>query len=404
MSDRSQRSDTVVRTDAPTPTATTGTPTTRRSDAAAARAALARPGTRIRSGRDGSVEVLRDPHALECLRAGWGRLDADFRGPFNHLEWILAYAHALPPGERLFVITVRQGGVLTGVAPLVQRGGPLGALRLINSDDASGFFYADRPQLFRLVDAVLGLRLPLALTSLVAGSPTDELFSRLGRHRRLYVDRSWSMGPSLVLDDSYLDPLSKLRSGRRSELRRRLRKAEAIGEVRFDVEVPGDDPGRWFEEFVRIEGSGWKGRAGTALQADDAQRETLWRFITAPDARDEVRFATMRIGEAMVATDLLLLADGRLWGMKGAYDEAFAHVSPGLLLKVHLMSWAAKHRLRTFEFMGSTDGWKQAWGTGPELHAMKIYPASIAGSVALARDAVSQARRTLAEARTRVGA
>ena len=52
---------------------------------------------------------------------------------------------------------------------------------------------------------------------------------------------------------------------------------------------------------------------------------------------------------------------GRFWLLKVGYDEAFARCSPGHLLMVETLRYAAQRGLRTFEFLGSAEQWTQVW-------------------------------------------
>lgn len=373
-----------------------------RTDATAARAAKRRPGSHVSSvgsrrrdgsARDRSVRIIDDLDGLESLRAGWRKLQAEVPGPSSHLDWIKAYAQDLPPDARLCLVTVYEAGRLTGVAPLVRTRGLVPRLRLVTLD-VSGLLYTDRQQLRRLLDAVLGLRLSVAFDSLLAGSPSDEM---LRATSRTLVRTSTRLGgPSQPLDASFTDPLAKLTSRHRNDLRRKLRKAERQGTVSFQVEAPGDDFVEQFAEFVRLEGSGWKTEEGTALGSDTQKREQLWRYISAAEVRDRVRIATMRIDDVAVAADLGVIEGNRYWFNKGGYDVANASFSPGILLKVHTIGWAAEQGLERFEFMGEAERYKLAWGADPQqIHHLNVYPPSLPGALALGSDALAKAGRIL---------
>jgi len=129
--------------------------------------------------------------------------------------------------------------------------------------------------------------------------------------------------------------------GRRkwTRLRRRM---EREGKVRFHALRPGEDPTPWLTAFLKLEASGWKGRAGTAI----ACNASLQRFVTdtvrthAADGR--LRFWRLDMDDRPVASLFGFLAGSTLWLGKIAYDEKLARHSPGALLMIE----ATRHILR----------------------------------------------------------
>ncbi|MFA9429076.1 GNAT family N-acetyltransferase [Egicoccus sp. AB-alg2] len=300
---------------------------------------------------------------------------------------------------------------VVAIAPLQRRLTLDGTLRLISEYDASGFRYADEASLRWLVDAVLGLRRPLVLTSLLAGSATQLMLRARLRHRPwVRWVHVWTMGPDAVIDATYADPTNSLVSSRRSGdgaaaaspvssrwVRRRLRKAEQLGRVTFHVDPVEEDASDRFEELVRVEAASWKGRNGSAMIDDASQRETIRRFVSDPEVRAGARLAAMRIDGEPVAMNLVMVRDGRLWTLKDGFDERFASLSPGLLLFLHVLAWAHEQGLTRVELLGRMEAWKRDWGTGRTLHHLRVYPPSRHGTVAFTRDVldIDKVRRTL---------
>jgi CelD/BcsL family acetyltransferase involved in cellulose biosynthesis len=120
------------------------------------------------------------------------------------------------------------------------------------------------------------------------------------------------------------------------ELRRHLRRLSDSGAVLFTAAKESTAVAGALEEFLRLEASGWKGRAGTAT----ADHEDLHRFIREAvyGLAAEGKASINRIlvdGRAIAAT--IVLRSGRgAWFWKIAYDESFARFSPGVMLSVEL--------------------------------------------------------------------
>ena len=65
--------------------------------------------------------------------------------------------------------------------------------------------------------------------------------------------------------DEKTDPESAISGDLRRRLRRKEKRLSERGRVEHLAIRPGDDVGRWIDEFLRIEASGWKGERGSAL-------------------------------------------------------------------------------------------------------------------------------------------
>jgi len=86
------------------------------------------------------------------------------------------------------------------------------------------------------------------------------------------------------------------------------------------------------EAFFEVERKGWKGERRTAL-ADDPARAAFARAGLESFAHEgRLDAMTLRLDGAPVAAGLVLIAGGRAFYWKTAYDEAHADASPGVQL------------------------------------------------------------------------
>jgi CelD/BcsL family acetyltransferase involved in cellulose biosynthesis len=99
-------------------------------------------------------------------------------------------------------------------------------------------------------------------------------------------------------------------------------------------------------DFLAMEASGWKGKAGTALdcRAGDAAfyREVTARFA----ASGRLRLYSLEAGGKKLAMDTNLCVNGVLFGWKIAYDERFASYGPGAQLQLQIFDLARQEGLR----------------------------------------------------------
>ncbi len=297
---------------------------------------------------------------------GWDELTGD-AGPMTTPAWHRAWAETLGKPYRLRVLTATDDGKLRGVLPLVQRRGrpwrleAMGARELGEPVDAS---WNDADGVRLLAERLIALRRPVALHRVLAESPLVEALTAAGRGRAVVNVRTAVGAPRLALDESWLEPERHFNSGRRSDLRRARRRAEAYGEVEFTEfsPVPGE-VGGLLDDFVAVEGAGWKGRGGTALATDEGAERFYRRFGELAAEAGELRLTFLRLGGRLAAAELAVERAGRSWLLKIGYDETFARCSPGTLLMLHTVRAAAHRGLRSVEFLGSEAPWTRTWTT-----------------------------------------
>ncbi|MBI1364629.1 MAG: GNAT family N-acetyltransferase [Alphaproteobacteria bacterium] len=128
-----------------------------------------------------------------------------------------------------------------------------------------------------------------------------------------------------------------VRKKKLQELKRRRKRLSEIAALRFRMLCDNDDLEAWTETFLRLEDSGWKGRAGTSFAKSAAQREFLRDALRGARAAGELQFARLDIGESAIAMMINFTRDGQSYGFKICHDEAYARYSPGVLIELALI-------------------------------------------------------------------
>ncbi|MGY0556470.1 MULTISPECIES: GNAT family N-acetyltransferase [unclassified Lysobacter] len=123
----------------------------------------------------------------------------------------------------------------------------------------------------------------------------------------------------------------------RSTLRRKERRLGDEGEVGYRVMSRDDDLATWIEQFLRVEASGWKGRAGTAMGASDPGRTFLLAACQAAHARGQLHMLALDLDGKPIAMKCNFLSGAHAFTFKIAYDEAYARYSPGILIELYQM-------------------------------------------------------------------
>jgi CelD/BcsL family acetyltransferase involved in cellulose biosynthesis len=249
----------------------------------------------------------------------------------------------------------------------------------------------DPDALEQLIDAIAVSGYPLALLRTPSASPT---ISAVRRRFPLAFVRPAGACPFIELDDAPERALSKRR---REDLRRAVRRAERSGGANAVVHEPTTaDVDDLLELAYAIEAESWKGRSGTAL-AHDARRAAFYRrYARTAAAERSLRVAILEVGGEAAAMQIAVEQDDALWLLKIGYSERFAQVSPGQLLMLETLRWAATRGLARYEFLGTGAPWTQAWTRRERAcAAVYAYPASGRGVARLAADATTRLGRRL---------
>lgn len=116
------------------------------------------------------------------------------------------------------------------------------------------------------------------------------------------------------------------------ELRRTVRRLCDAGAVLFTTARQPADVRRATDDFLALEASGWKGKAGTAAASDDEVRDFLQTAIAALAAEQKAAIDRILLDGRPVAAAITLYSGDGAWFWKIAYDEAQARFSPGVML------------------------------------------------------------------------
>jgi CelD/BcsL family acetyltransferase involved in cellulose biosynthesis len=125
--------------------------------------------------------------------------------------------------------------------------------------------------------------------------------------------------------------------GRRKlkELRRQMRRLGDAGTVSWRMASDPASLAPALSNFLRLEASGWKGRAGTAARENADIRRYMESAVLDLAAQGKVRIGSLLVETRAVASLILLRSRDTVWAWKIAYDESLARASPGVQLIVH---------------------------------------------------------------------
>ncbi len=326
------------------------------------------------------VEWIEEPSRFEELAGEWDAvLPADPR-PFDLHCWYLAWWRSFGADAELAVCTVRRGGALAGVLPLLDGGGWLRSLAnahtpsfrpLAGDDDAMRCLVAAAMERGRSGVELTALREDDAgIDALRDGADGAAMLSQ--------VERSYAS--PFVETDGDFDVWYAENKRRWKALERLRRKMSREHEAEFPTAVRPLDLEAELEDGFRVEGSGWKGHAGTAINSDPATAVFYRAVARSFQARDELRLSRVVLDGRTIAFDLCILSQDRLYLLKTGFDEDFRGFSPGLVMRLSIIEHCFEHGLRSHELLGAESDWKAKFATSSRPHvSLRTYRRNPAG-------------------------
>lgn len=170
-----------------------------------------------------------------------------------------------------------------------------------------------------------------------------------------------------------------------NNFRRNLKKAGKKLSIHPDVEfvfLRNAEPGNpCFEDFLRLEASGWKARNGTAI-LQNQRIVDFYRGITDNLAsRGWLEWHLLKIGRRAIAAHMACRINKTLTLLKIAYDEEYQHMAPGNHLFLKMVE-RAHEQGDTDEINCITDSeWHDNWNMSKrEYRTVYVYPKNVASS------------------------
>jgi len=118
------------------------------------------------------------------------------------------------------------------------------------------------------------------------------------------------------------------------ELRRQQRRLAELGELAFQSLTGSDDVEEWIQDFLALEQSGWKGREGTAMALDPAEKRFFVSVMRQTFESKRLLMLRMRLDGRTISSQVNFSSGPGAFGFKVAFDESYAKYSPGVLLEL----------------------------------------------------------------------
>ena len=332
------------------------------------------------------VEWVADATAFETMASEWEALVGEEGHPYDLPCWLRAWWEAFGDGSRLAICTVRRDGGLVGVYPLRRDGRRLVSLTTNHTFTARPLA-RDARAMNTLVPAVVGDgRTAIEVTGMPREDDGTLATVRIAREARMLPNVEATFASPYVATEGDYEVWRKENKHRwKAPLERKWRKTERDYDARFSlVEAPTDLDAE-LKEGLRIEASGWKGEAGTAMHSAADSALFYGRLAHAFAARDALRFSWIVLDGRAVSFDYCLLFRRRLYTLKSGFDEEFESLAPGLVLRLAVIKTCFESDIELHDLLGDEIGWKTRFSSGNRPHVVvRVFPGNSLGRLRLA--------------------
>lgn len=343
------------------------------------------------------VEVVSDERAFLDLEPVWDDLvrRAGLDHPFLGHAWARSWWESFGRGRTLCVLLVRSGAEVVALAPLMLErvrmyGLPLRRIGSLDNDHTPRFdlvVAGRRDEAYRAIwnhlRAQSGDWDLLELRRLPEGSAALEDLARLARADRFLVE-AWrgADSPYVPLREGWDRYFMTLSHNHRAKVRKRMRRLERLGRVALETIDSEEGLDRALDDGWRLEASGWKDRAGTAV----ARAPSLVRFyaclgLSAARA-GTLRLYFLTVGGKRIAFAYALRHADRICVLKSGWDVEYAAYSPYNLLTGLILEEACRGGLVEYDFLGGSEEWKLHWtGLARAQHWLYVIPDRVRGRI-----------------------
>jgi CelD/BcsL family acetyltransferase involved in cellulose biosynthesis len=284
--------------------------------------------------------------------------------PFLWPGWLELFSRAFGSGAPL-VLAVRRGGRLAGVLPLVARGGVVESPTNWHTPEF-GAVAEDDDAVRELIAGVFARRPRRASLWFLNNSRAEVEACRAAARAAGYrpAVHELERPPYVALDGDWGAFEASLPAKMRSDLRRRWRLLEKEGTPTVEVLDGRENLAALLDEGFRVEASGWKDKAGTAI----ISRPDTRRFYTEAAGwlaeRGWLRLSFLRLDGEPLAFEYAIEHAGVYYFLKGGYDAAYGRFAPSKLLIRAVLERAFANGLKRFDFGGRRESFKLEWANG----------------------------------------
>lgn len=362
------------------------------------------------SVRNATTEVVTGVGVLTDLRAEWNALlsASGSPTPFLTWEWLQAWWTHLRGAATLHVITVRAGGELIAIAPLLlrRRGLALSSRLEFLGTGPAGSDYLDlivragreNEALDALASEIDARGLPVHFDHLPPSSFVERLQRRLATFGWTAIESSPDVCPFIDLaGHSWESYLASLGSSHRANYRRRLRALNADFAVRFALVESHEERRRAVDALIGFHRRRWSDRGGSTTFATQSSCAFHHHLTRRSYDVDWLRMYMLTLDGATAAVMYGFALDDRFYFYQHGFSDAYADYGVGLVLMGLTIQAAIEAGAAEFDMLYGHEPYKHLWARSErKVGRRQLFPPHLGGSLLRRQVETRRALRNLA--------
>ena len=353
----------------------------------------------------GNVQLIQADAEFDSLKTEWEGLygASGLANPFLSYAWAEAWrSSSLCPESRLFVLTYRRSGKLTGILPLrLENRFGLRVLRFLvdgRADYLSALHHPSDLESARMLYRALAQRQKVWDLAIFRNwnDAILDLDPALIPRTLLHDSEAAIPAPYLTLPEDWTE---LIRTGP-TMLRQSKRKASRFAREGGTVELVCDPEPRRVNEITDyisyIESQSWKFGTPAARFQSEADKRMLRMLLDPSALPNAIEIWLAFLHENPVAFMLNFKTADRTCYYQGAFDQRTSKLSPGAVLHYHAIRRTWEMGLREYDFMMGDESWKLGWTNNERLLQQHvIYQSNTKSSVVFRAFVLAKAARRL---------
>ena len=294
-----------------------------------------------------------DPHATPFVSSGWG------------LAWMRHFADGAEP----WLVTVRDGERLVGLAPLaLDRSRRKRVLRMIGKEPGDYWDVLAVPERRETVNAAVAAELARRSEQwdalYIAGQPGESITAALAQQSSLVVRaRAGVPCPRVMLPDGFDEYLRLLPASHRSNVRKHLRRLDQ-GQVRLREVTDASELDRAIARWHELHIKRW---AALPKRIDPTHLEERFRDFILDAMRALVPQGLARVSEFLVDDEVVgvyvnLIDDHAFYWYLGGFEPSRAKLGLGKMSVAQGIRWSIETGRRYFDFTRGRESFKYYFG------------------------------------------
>ena len=284
--------------------------------------------------------------------------------PFMHPTWQRVWLEEFAEGREPLYLAVRDGGSLTGVAPLLRDGESLSFVGHYSICDYMDFIVPPegaRDVFSALLDALREERWSeIELRGLRPGSPALAELPALVQAAGMTVEcEDEAVAPRIELAASWDEYVASLGKKDRHELRRKIRRVQAAGELEMRAHTSPEAVEEHLPMLLRMM---VESRADKANFMSEQMGRFFHRMARAMAEEGLVRLYELELDAKPVASVLCFDQGGQFYLYNSGYDPELSGLAVGIVSKALCLMEAIDSGRHCFDFLRGHEAYKYDLG------------------------------------------